>query len=382
MRLRAAALGLAACALVAGPARAGDPLLPDLSVFAGNIELELDTNVDLGDVAELCARAAIGVDLLLFDATTANDPSAGDLAVGDPMCPNDCDANPGVTCGNPDFHCSPAGGHGHPHFTNYARYELFEPGGLVPVRTGGKFGFCLEDTSCTPPATPFFDCGFQGLTAGCEDLYSRFLGCQYIDVTGLVSGDYVLRVTADPEDKIPELDETNNFTEYDVAISGTEELEESIPGTSLAVKVVRQGTRVKLLSKAGATDFVLPSPPVAPTLEGATLSVVDGGAGSGGQVFALPAAGWKGLGSPPGSKGYRYRGGKDDDCRSAKLTASRLSASCTGEAVVLPVVGGVNVELISGASKRYCTSFGGEEKRNDAAKLKRVKAPPAPCPFL
>jgi hypothetical protein len=37
---------------------------------------------------------------------------------------------------------------------------------------------------------------------------------------------------------------------------------------------------------------------------------------------------------------------------------------------------------VTGASKRYCASFGGDEKRNDAARLKRVKAPPAPCPFL
>ena len=343
--------------------------------------LELDTNVDLGDVAELCARAPIQVDLLSFDTTTANDPDAGDLSIGDPMCP-DCDSQPGASCGNPDFHCSPAGGHGHPHFTNYARYELFEPGGSVPVRTGGKFGFCLEDTSCTPPATRAFNCGFQGLTAGCADLYSRSLGCQYIDVSGLASGDYELRLTADPEDKIPELDETNNSAEYDVFIEGTEELDDSLPGTSLALKATSGGTRLRILSKAGPAPFALPSAPFAPTLEGATLSVADAGAGSDGQVFTLPAEGWKGLGSPPGSKGYRYRGGKNDACRRAKLTASRLSATCTGEALALPAAGALDLELVSGATKRYCASFGGEEERNDGTKLKRVKAPPAPCPAL
>jgi hypothetical protein len=295
------------------------------------------------------------------------------------MCP-DCDSQPGDTCGNPDFHCSPAGGHGHAHFTNYARYELFEPGASDPIRSGGKFGFCLQDTSCPGGATPFFDCGFQGLTAGCEDLYSRTLGCQYIDVTGLVSGDYVLRVTADPEDKIPESDETNNSSEYDVAIAGTEELEAALPGTSLALRPTSRGLRTKLLAKADLAPFQLPSPPVAPTLEGATLAVVDAGAASVGQVFELPAAGWKGLGKPAGSKGYRYRGGRNDDCRRAKLTPSRISATCTGDAVALPAAGSVDLELVSGATKRYCASFGGVEKRNDAEKLKRVKAPPAPCP--
>jgi hypothetical protein len=368
--------------LAAAPALAGEPLPPDLTVFAEDIELELDANVDLGDVAEECARAALGVDLLSFDATTAN-LGPGDLSIGDPMCP-DCDDMPDATCENPDFpfHCSPAGGHNHPHFTNYARYELFVPGESDPIRTGGKFGFCLTDTSCTPPAEPFFSCDFQGLTAGCEDLYARSLGCQYIDVTGLASGDYVLRLTADPEGLITEADETNNQAEYDVVIAGTEELDEAVPGTSLAVKTGSQGTRLKLLSKAGPVPFALPSPPVAPTLEGATLAVADTGAVSGGQLFELPAAGWKGLGSPPGSKGYRYRGGKADPCRSAKLTPSRLSASCRGEAVALPAVGSVDLELVSGGTKRYCSSFGGEEKRNDAAKLKRVMAPPAPCPAL
>jgi Lysyl oxidase len=366
MTLRCSTAAAALCLalpLAAASALGGPPLpLPDLTVFAEDIQLELDANVDLGDVAEGCARAALGVDLLSFDATTRND-GPGDLSIGDPMCP-DCHDEPGETCGNPDFHCSPAGGHGHPHFTNYARYELFLLGYThsQPVRTGGKFGFCLTDTSCTPPAEPFFSCDFQGLTAGCEDLYARSLGCQYIDVTGLPSGNYVLRLTADPEDKIEEVDELNNETEYDVVIAGTEEVNEAVPGTSLALKIGRQD-RLKLISKAGAAPFPLPSPPVAPTLDGATLTIVDSGA-VGGLLFELPAEGWKGLGSPPGSKGYRYRGGEADPCRSAKLTPKRITASCRGRPVALPAVGAVDVEL----------------KRNDAAKLKRVKAPPAPCP--
>jgi hypothetical protein len=275
-----------------------------------------------------------------------------------------------------------AGGHNHPHFTNYARYELFEQGASEPIRTGGKFGFCLQDTTCTAPATPSFDCDFQGLTAGCVDLYSRSLGCQYVDVTGLASGPYVLRLTADPEGKIAEADETNNSDSVDVLIEGTEELDEAVPGTSLALRVTPGGTRMKLLFRAGATPFTLPSPPIAPPLEGATLAVADAGAGGADQVFQLPAEGWKGLGSPPGSKGYRYKGAEGDDCSRAKLTASRFSARCRGDAVALPAAGAVDVELVSGASKRYCASFGGEEKRNDAAKLKRVKAPPASCPQL
>jgi hypothetical protein len=375
-RFRRSALLALALAAAAGPARGGAGL-PDLTATAGDIGLDLDANVELGDVAELCARATNGVDLLRFDATTRNVGSA-DLVVGDPMCP-DCDAEPGAVCDNPDFeyHCSPAGGHGHPHLTDYARYELFDPSDPVdPVRTGGKFGFCLEDTSCTPPAEPFFDCGYQGLTAGCEDLYSRFLGCQYVDVTGLAPGDYVLRVTADPRDVIPEEDETNNSSEYLVSIAGTEEPDVELPGTSLALRAAKGGTRVELLAKSDGA-FPLPSPPIAPTVEGATLLVGDDvGAAS----FDLPAARWKALGRPPGAKGYRYAGGKADPCRKVRLTPSRVRAKCTGSGVGLPAAGAVVIELVSGGARRYCASFGGSERRNDPSRLRRVGAPPAPCP--
>src|SRR4029453_1421965 len=170
MRRVAAAAALALLVLPAPRARAGGAL-PDLTAAAADIELDFDTNVAIGAVAELCAQATSGVDLLRFSATPANVGSAN-LELGDPMCP-DCEAEPGAQCANPDFHCSPAGGHNHAHFTDYARYELFFPSDLVvPVRTGGKFGFCLEDTSCPVGVDAFYDCDFQGITAGCEDLYS------------------------------------------------------------------------------------------------------------------------------------------------------------------------------------------------------------------
>ncbi len=368
---RAAPFAVSALLAAAPLAAHAGTLLPDLRAEAGVPYLELDANVDLGDVAELCARATNGVDLLRFDATTYNDGPA-DLEIGDPMCP-DCLAQPGATCANPDFHCSPADGHGHPHFTNYARYELLDAT-LVVVRTGGKFGFCLEDTSCTGDIEPFFDCGFQGLTAGCEDLYSSYLGCQYIDVTGLAPGDYTLRVTADPEDKIPEVREDNNASDYAVTIAGTEESDVELPGTSLALRTTDGGTRVELLAKSDGA-FFLPSPPIAPTLAGATLAV-----GAGGANFDLPAAGWKALGKPPGAKGYRFKGGKTDACRKARLTPSRVTATCTGPGVGLPAAGPVEVELVSGGARRYCATFGGTERRNDAKKLRRVQAPAAPCP--
>jgi hypothetical protein len=364
---------LVTAALVAAPlaARAGSPTLPDLTASASDFSLELDTNVPIGDVAELCARAANGVDLIRFDSTTHNVGDA-DLEVGDPDCPN-CIANPGAECGNPDFHCSPAGGHNHAHFSNYARYELLS--GAEVVRTGGKFGFCLEDTFCAE-AIEKFTCEFQGLTAGCEDTYSKFLGCQYIDVTGLPSGEYTVRVTVDPDARIPESDETNNASEYPVLIEGTEELDVVLPGTSLEVKArPTTGQRLELLAKATTTPFELPSPPVAPTIVGATLVANDVG-GGGPVVMALPAARWKGLGRPAGSKGYRFRGGKNDACTSVKISPDKVKADCKLVDFDLPATGSaVSIELMVGEAKRYCALFGGTETQNDVKKLRRVDAP-------
>jgi hypothetical protein len=214
------------------------------------------------------------------------------------------------------------------------------------------------------------------VTAGCEDLYSSFLGCQYVEVTGLAPGDYTLRVTADPEGKIPEEDETNNSATYPVTIEGTEEPDVALPGTSLELRARDGGTRVEFLAKSDG-GFSLPSPPIAPTFGGATLVVGDG---VGGQTFDLPADGWKGLGKPPGARGYRYKGGKSAVCRKARLTPSRVTATCTGSGVGLPASGDVEIDLVSGGARHYCATFGGTEKRNDAERLKRVDAAAAPCP--
>jgi hypothetical protein len=80
---------------------------------------------------------------------------------------------------------------------------------IVVVVTGSKQGFCLEDFGC---AHPQYDCGNQGITVGCVDVYSAGLPCQYVDITdaNLPDGDYTLRVTQDPQNVIAEANESNN----------------------------------------------------------------------------------------------------------------------------------------------------------------------------
>ena len=104
--------------------------------------------------------------------------------------------------------------------------------GDVPVRTGRKVSFCLEDEKLddvswgkqgvrpryyrAPDCLELvasddkFNYLIQGLTAGWADVYEWNLPGQYLEVTGVPDGYYVLETIADPDDKIVEGDESNN----------------------------------------------------------------------------------------------------------------------------------------------------------------------------
>jgi Lysyl oxidase len=186
---------------------------PDLVATISDVSYATNQTVAAGDVQEGCAASTTGRSLLRFGVTTIN-VGGGNLAIGAPLCP-DCALNPGALCGNPLFECSPAGGHGHAHFEDYALYELLDATGTTVV-LGHKQGFCLRDTSCPPGITPNYTCAYQGLTAGCGDLYGPTLGCQYLDVTGVPPGNYRLRVTVDPFERVIESREDNNVAEVPV----------------------------------------------------------------------------------------------------------------------------------------------------------------------
>src|SRR5206468_2779778 len=188
--------------------------LPDLRPEITDWSLQLQTSVSSGDVAEGCAESTTGVDLLRFGVRMRNEGNA-DLFFGDPGCP-DCSTHPLAACVNPNYFCSPAEGHNHPHYSNYARYELIDPSNQAVV-IGHKQGFCLLDLEC---ATPQYTCSCQGISAGCADVYGSQLGCQYLDITGIAPGNYTLRVTADPFARISELDEGDNVVSTPVAIPG------------------------------------------------------------------------------------------------------------------------------------------------------------------
>jgi hypothetical protein len=189
--------------------------LPDLRPEITDWSVQQNATVASADVAEGCAESVTGVTLLRFGVSMHNDGTK-DFELGAPECPSPCSAHPLEVCTNPEFSCSAAQGHNHPHYNNYARYELLDPTTQAIV-VGHKQGFCLLDSDATCPNRTY-SCNYQGIAAGCADLYNSSLGCQYLDVTGVPAGQYMLRVMVDPYSRVAELDETNNVTVIPVTI--------------------------------------------------------------------------------------------------------------------------------------------------------------------
>jgi hypothetical protein len=215
MRMRSATTWLVALLLgVPAAARA----LPDLVPSIEEVTIETGQSVSSADVAEGCAGATTGRTLVRFGVRFRNvgvDP----LALGDPLCP-DCALNPGVVCADSRYVCSPSDGHGHPHFRDFARYELLDAAGNV-LGLGGKRTFCARDDNCPTGTEPVYDCDFQGLTAGCDDYYFPSLGCQYVDATDVPDVGrraLRLRVVYDPNLSLPDANRANDVT--DIALPG------------------------------------------------------------------------------------------------------------------------------------------------------------------
>ncbi|MGH2688986.1 MAG: hypothetical protein ACRDKW_09300, partial [Actinomycetota bacterium] len=105
-------------------------------------------------------------------------------------------------------------------------------------------------------------------------------------------------------------------------------------------------------------------------------------------TYTLSPGGWKGLGSPAGTKGYKYKGTGTvgDPCRVVLVKQKVVKAVCRGAGVTLanPFIGDVGIELAVGTdTKSYCARFGGPVIRNDAALTKRKSAPaPGACPTV
>lgn len=185
--------------------------LPDLTVRSQDLQdsIQLQTqNFTAAScaVVEGCVDGLGARNLLRFDTVTPN-LGPGDVFLGNPI-------------GNPNFVFSDC--HMHYHFEQYADYRLLDMSGNIVAR-GHKQAFCLVDLWQPPdlngnPHPQFTNCGFQGISSGWADVYNRELDCQWIDVTGVPSGRYVLEVEINPAHVILESNYNNNVGHAEVTI--------------------------------------------------------------------------------------------------------------------------------------------------------------------
>ncbi|KXJ04767.1 Protein-lysine 6-oxidase, partial [Exaiptasia diaphana] len=104
--------------------------------------------------------------------------------------------------------------HNHYHsMETFSTYKLLSRTSREQA-AGHKASFCLEDTVCDKGLHKSFNCtnrGPQGISPNCYDIYKWNIDCQWIDVTDVPHGNFILRVTVNPERKVPESDYTNNI---------------------------------------------------------------------------------------------------------------------------------------------------------------------------
>jgi hypothetical protein len=195
--------------------------LPDLIVWGPAVSPYISTETLAANncqVLEGCATAGQRK-LLRFNMETRNIGQA-DLVLGIPLT-------------NSLFRFATC--HAHYHFEAFAQYVLLHTN-LNPVMldtnvvAGRKTGFCVLDFFPWRPGAPTtkkYDCAvtpaaltnsLQGIQAGWADVYTSDLDCQFIDITGVPSGNYKLLVAVNPDNVLLETDYNNNSTIVDVFI--------------------------------------------------------------------------------------------------------------------------------------------------------------------
>uniref|UniRef100_A0A3P8UJU2 Lysyl oxidase homolog n=1 Tax=Cynoglossus semilaevis TaxID=244447 RepID=A0A3P8UJU2_CYNSE len=113
--------------------------------------------------------------------------------------------------------------HQHYHsMDEFSHYDLLDAVTQQSMAEGHKASFCLEDTSCDYGYYRRYACTShtQGLSPGCYDTYNADIDCQWIDITDVKPGNYVLKISVNPNYHVPESDYSNNVVRCDVRYTG------------------------------------------------------------------------------------------------------------------------------------------------------------------
>uniref|UniRef100_A0A672H8H2 Lysyl oxidase homolog n=1 Tax=Salarias fasciatus TaxID=181472 RepID=A0A672H8H2_SALFA len=113
----------------------------------------------------------------------------------------------------------------HQHFHSmdaFSNYDLLDVASGRRVAEGHKASFCLEDTGCEAGFRRRYACTAhtQGLSPGCHDVYAANIDCQWIDITDVPPGNYILKVTVNPDFHVLESDFTNNIVRCEITYTG------------------------------------------------------------------------------------------------------------------------------------------------------------------
>jgi hypothetical protein len=264
-----------------------------------------------------------------------------------------------------------------------ASRALVAPGGdaAVPNAATGTGAYASRVYDCTSGPAPFPDVPLDnpaGTDPACRNIgYIWTLGI----VNGFGDGTYGPDLPTLRGQMAKFIASAFHLTTQKAA---TVKLDARLTGNSISV---HSGS----FTASGSGTFLLPSGKDAPTFGGATLRVFDTGAGSGAasfpgaggaQIIPLPAAQWT-LQSTASGPSFVYTGVANiDPCASVTIaSAGQVTANCSvGITLQTPFSGDAALILDAGSS-RFCATWQGTTKKNDATGLTRTDSPPpARCP--
>jgi len=214
-------VALASLLFWSGPAAAATPRLPDL----GMAQLR-DFQVDRSTGARLLrfSTEIVNVGRGPFEVEGSRPSTAASRMTVDQRLHNDDGTRSTSSTGATMVYSGD--GHDHWHMEQLEGYTIERVGSRRGLAQGAKIGFCFLDSGAYRTSLPgaplsprYQNCGSQsstavtmGLSVGWGDLYPWFLPYQWIDITGLPGGEYIVRAKADPRGLFTEASTANNGT--------------------------------------------------------------------------------------------------------------------------------------------------------------------------